>query len=156
MLKSKPTGANQEATEKWEASNRMTIEIFKAFWQKASPDLEFPWTQAGDEASYNNEWTDKYGCKCQGTREPGGAKHGIVRTIVNGNYGFIREATYYNDKPHGLSCYWNKIYPAFQANIFDHGEEKAVICWKGDWSEAYSKGDKELILMNNGLSIFKP
>ena len=27
--------------------NRMTVEIFKAFWQKVSPDLEFPWKQAG-------------------------------------------------------------------------------------------------------------
>ena len=81
MLKSKPIGADEDAIANWEASNRMTIEIFKAFWQRVSPDLEFPLTQAGDEASHA-AWTDEYGSECQGMRKPGdGQKHGIVRTI---------------------------------------------------------------------------
>ena len=63
MLNSKPTGASKKAISNWEATNRMTIEMFKAYWQKVSPDLEFPWTQAGDEAPYA-EWMDKYGDKC--------------------------------------------------------------------------------------------
>ena len=41
----------------------MTIEMFTAFWQKVSPDLEFPGMQAGGEATYA-EWMDKYGDKC--------------------------------------------------------------------------------------------
>ena len=63
MLKTKPIGANQKATERWEATNRMTIEILKAFWQKFSPDSLSLTIEAGDEASYN-EWTDKLGRKC--------------------------------------------------------------------------------------------
>ena len=42
--------------------------------------------------------------KYYGTRKPGGAKHGVVRTIVSGNW--IQEATWYEDKQHGLSFYW--------------------------------------------------
>ena len=155
MLKRKPIGANQKVTARWEATNRMIIEIFKAFWQKVSPDLEFPLTQAGDAASYA-EWEDSY-CKYQGTRKPdGGQKHGIVRTIFND--GSIAEATYCEDMPHGLSFTWlNDInFFAFDASIWDHGERKARICWNDDWSEAHSEGNKELILENNGLSIFKP
>ena len=59
MLKSKPTGVNQKVTANWEATNRMTIQIFLSFWQKVGPDLTI---EAG-EASYN-EWTDKNGSKC--------------------------------------------------------------------------------------------
>ena len=80
-------------------------------------------------------------------------KHGIVKTI--GKYGSIEEATYYEDKPHGLSFAWRYNY-AFIATIYNHGERKARIIWRDDWSEEYSDGDKELILENNGLSILKP
>ena len=81
-------------------------------------------------------------------------KHGIVRAIGDD---FIWEETYYEDKEHGLSfTWWNHPTIAFMVRIFDHGEEKARIWWKSDWSEAYSSGDKELILENNGLNIFKP
>ena len=124
MLKSKPTEANKKAIARWEATNRMTIEIFKAFWQKVSPDLEFPGMQAGEEASYV-EWQDSDGDKFQGMRKAGAAKHGIVRSISK--YGSIREATWYEDKLHGLSFWWpNDYHPiAFIARIYDHGEEKA-------------------------------
>ena len=135
----------------------MTIEMFKAYWQKVSPDLlslSFPGTKAGDEASYT-EWSDEGGNKCYGMREPDGAKHGIVRTIyVDGDW--IREATYCEDKPHGLSFVWRKYLVAFEAAIYDHGQAKAGICWKDDWSEYHSSGNKELILENDGLNIFKP
>ena len=61
----------------------MTIEIFLSFWQKVSPRLAFPGTQAGDDASYA-EWEGKdcYGnnCKFQGMRKLD-LKHGVVRTI---------------------------------------------------------------------------
>ena len=153
MLKSKPIGANQKATERWEATNRMTIEIFKAFWQRVSPDLEFPWTQAGDDASHV-EWGNDY-YKFQGTRMPGGAKQGIVRAIKPGSW--IREETYFEDKLHGLSFAWTDDSDyALQAIIWVHGKKKAVIYWNDDWSERHSWGDKELILENNGLSNFKP
>ena len=123
MLKSKPIGADERAIANWEATNMLTIEMFKTFWQKVSPDLEFPWTQAGDEASYA-EWTAKmYGrdCKFQGARKPGAAKHGIVRNIGRS---FIREATFYEDKLHGLSFYWGKdgYTTAFVAIIYNHDE----------------------------------
>ena len=155
MLNRKPIGANQKAIANWEATNRMTIEMFKAFWQRVSPDLEFPGTQAGDEGSHA-EWTNEYGEKCYGTRKLGGGqKHGIVRTIWDDN--FINEATFYEDEMHGLSFYWTNYNTwAFYAAIYDHGEKKAAIWWRDDWSEYRSAGDKELILMNNGLSIFKP
>ena len=155
MLKSKPIGTNQKAIERWEATKRMTIEMFKAFWQRVGPHLPFPGTQAGDDASYA-EWTDWDGNKYQGTRKPGdGQKHGIVRSIYLGR---IREATYYQDKLHGLSFEWldDSYYPAFIAEIYDHGERKAYICWESDWSEYGSYVNKELILMNGGLSLFKP
>ena len=58
MLNRKPIGAHERTIANWEATNRMTIEMFKTFWQKASPHLEFPSTQAGDEASYA-EWEGK-------------------------------------------------------------------------------------------------
>ena len=128
----------------------MTIEIFKAFWQKVSPHLEFPLTQAGDEASHV-EWEDN-GDMYQGMRKLGGARHGIVRTINPG--GSIREATYCNDEMHGLSFFWGD-YTAFTAAIYDHGQLKASIIWKDDWSEIDSD-NKEMILENNVLCIFKP
>ena len=108
----------------------MTFEIFFAFWQKVGPDLEFPGTQAGDDASYV-EWTDEYnGCKFQGMRKPdGGQKHGIVRTISNDG-DFIEEATYYQDKLHGLCFAWlDRPTVAFEAEIYDHGQVKAGIWW---------------------------
>ena len=101
----------------------MTIEIFKAFWQRVSPDLEFPLTQAGDEASHA-AWTDEYGNEFQGMRKPGGdQKHGIVRTI-DSDGDFIQEATYCNDEMHGLCFRWGDDinYYAFEAYIFDHGQ----------------------------------
>ena len=153
MLNTKPIGADERGISRWDATNRMTIEMFKAFWQKVSPHLTI---EAGDEASYI-EWMDKYSNKHQGARMPGGARHGIVRTI-NSKYGWIEEETYYEDKKHGLSFTWfggNYDYCAFEAHICDPGEEKAFITWNKDWSELYSD-NKELILENNGLSIFKP
>ena len=109
--------------------------------------------QAGDDASWN-EWEGK-DSKFQGMRKADATKHGIVRTIVPG--GSIREATFYEDKLHGLCFIWgNNTYGAFEALIYDHGKIKARICWRDDWLERYSSGDKELILENNGLSIFKP
>ena len=159
MLNRKPIGANQKAIANWEATNRMTIEMFKAFWQRVSPDLEFPGTQAGEEASHA-EWegkdSDGDDCKFQGMRKPdGGQKHGIVRTI-DSDYGWIYEETYCDDKEHGLSfSWWNDDGYAFEAAIYDHGEYKARISWESDWSEAGSN-NKEMILENNGLSIFKP
>ena len=128
----------------------MTIQIFKAYWQNFGPDLSI---EAGDEASYN-EWTDEYG-KNYGMREPGGAQHGIVRTIDSD--GNIIEGTYFEDEPHGLSFFWendnNDL--AFGAFIYDHGERKAFIWWDSDWSEIFSE-NKELMLENNGLNNFKP
>ena len=110
--------------------------------------------EAGDEASYN-EWEDENGNKCQGARKLDGARHGIVRKI-DSDGGWIEEATWYEDKLHGLSFTWlNGNYIAFEARIYDHGKQKARIIWKSDWSE-YDSRNKELILMNNGLSIFKP
>ena len=156
MLKSKPIGANQKAIANWEASNRMTIEIFLSFWQEVGADLEFPGTQAGEDASYV-EWQDVYG-KNYGMRKPGGdQKHGIVRAISNDGR-FIQEDTYYDDEPHGLCFTWTRGYHsiAFGAAIYDHGEIIASVTWFDDWSEYTSTGNKELILMNNGLSIFKP
>ena len=137
----------------------MTIQIFLSFWQKVSPHLEFPLTQAGDDASYNSEWEGKdflEDCKFQGMRKADDQKHGIVRTI----YQYcIEEATWYEDKRHGLCFFWDKdnnySTVAFRAYIFDHGQMKARISWNDDWSEYGSDGDKELILGSNGLSIFK-
>ena len=57
---------------------------------------------------------------------------------------------------HGLCFTWfNYLDVAFEATIFDHGEKKATIIWEDDWEEFASR-NKEMILMNNGLSIFKP
>ena len=131
----------------------MTVERFTAFWRKVSPDLSFPGTKAGEEPTYN-EWADGNGNKFQGMREPGGAKHGIVRTIYPN--GCIEEATYCNDEMHGMSFFWfNDDYNAFIARIYDHGQIIAGIMWNKDWSEINSD-NKEMILENNGLSIFKP
>ena len=116
-----------------------------------------PGMQAGDEASYA-EWEDvpDYCSKYQGTRNAAGARHGVVREI-DGYGNCIREQTFYEDKKHGLSFVWDSGYgPAFTARIFDHGEEKAGISWNDDWSEWESYGNTELILQNNGLSLFKP
>ena len=105
MLKSKPTGANEDATVRWILTNLMTVEMFKAYWQNVSPDLPFPGSQAGDAASYT-EWTDKYGSKCQGMRNAAGQKHGIVRIICK--YGStIEEVTWYENKRHGLYFRWS-------------------------------------------------
>ena len=102
----------------------LTVDIFFAFWQKVSPDLAFPVKQAGDEASYN-KWTEG-SMKYYGTRKLG-QKHGIVRTIAAD---FITEATWYENKRHGLAFTWfNDNLFAFMAKIFDHGEFKAEILW---------------------------
>ena len=155
MMNSKPTGAGKVATDRWKATNRVTIEIFKAYWQNVSPHLLFPGTKAGDDATYY-EWEEKkYGdtWKHYGTRNVYFAKHGIVRIISK--YYWINEATYFEDKPHGLWFAWNNNkHPAFEAGIYDHGEEKARIWWNSDWSEGYSD-NKELIL-SNGINLFKP
>ena len=90
MLINKPIGADEDAIRRWVATNRMSVDIFFAFWQKVTPELEFPGTQAGDEVSYA-EWT-KGRYKYQGTRNAGGQKHGIVRTIEPGDW--IEEVTY--------------------------------------------------------------
>ena len=79
MLNSKPIGADKLATERWEATNRMAVRIFNAFWQNVSPKLAFPGSQAGDDASYA-EWAEG-SWKHYGMRKAGGAKHGIVRSI---------------------------------------------------------------------------
>ena len=65
----------------------MTIQIFKAFWQKVSSHLTIEY---GDEAS-GDEWQDEDGNKKQGMRKANTAKHGIVRTICGS---CIEEATY--------------------------------------------------------------
>ena len=115
--------------------------------------MPFPGTKAGDEASYAT-WEDSDGWKYFGMRELG-LKHGIVRTISND--GWIKEETWYENKNHGLSFVWtNYSYGAFYATIYDHGDQKARVRWRADWSEYSSSGDKDLILKNNGLSIFKP
>ena len=162
MLVSQPIGANKDATDNWNASNRTTVGMFTAFWQQASLDLSNPpGTEAGDDASYH-EWEDKNGVKCYGSMKFEAAvfnflKHGIVRTISKGPFGSITEATYFADKKHGLSFEWLGGYGgAFQASIYNHGEAKAFILWNPDWSESGSAGNKELILQNVGLSIFKP
>ena len=155
MLIYKPIGANKFLIDRWNLTNRMTVGIFNAFWQKVSPDLSFPGTKAGDDAS-PVEWGNDY-CKYQGMRNADGQKMSIVRPVVNGNYSFINEATFHEDKLHGLCFTWtNYDDVAFDAAIYDHGVRKAEIKWKSDWSELYSYGNKEMILENNGLSIFKP
>ena len=55
MLLRKPVGAGKDSTERWQATNCLTVENFLAFWQKLRPDLSFPGTKAGEEASYV-EW----------------------------------------------------------------------------------------------------
>ena len=55
MLLRKPVGASKISTERWQATNRLTVENFLAFWQKLRPDLSFPGTKAGEEAPYV-EW----------------------------------------------------------------------------------------------------
>ena len=87
-------------------------------------------------------------------RNAAGLKSGIVRTVYSNG---INEATYLKDKKHGLSFWWvNHSTMAFKATIFEHGKDKAWIQWKSDWSEYNSRGDKELILKNGGLSLLKP
>ena len=156
MLTSKPTGIGKVVTDKWEATNRMSFETFLTFWKKVSPDLNLPGSQAGDDISYA-EWTESIYCKYQGMQKPGGAKHGIVREI-GGHW--ITEATYFEDKRHGLSFTWldfgDHDEVAFEAHIYNHGEKVAYIKWAEDWSEISSSGNKELILQNGGLSLFKP
>ena len=120
--------------------------------------MPMPGTEAGDEAPYV-EWEAKDAdgnvCKYFGMRNAAGLKSGIVRTIDC--VGTIEEATFFEDKRHGLSFWWtnNSYSNAFEANIFEHGEQKAHISWKSDWSECRSR-DKELILKNGGLSLLKP
>ena len=160
MLLGTPVGADEAATGKWNATRRMFVPVFKAFWHKpdlplipGSLGLPFPGTAAGDNASYA-EWTEGSGDKCYGMRNADGQNHGIVRTIVPGDGGWITEATYYEDEEHGLSCFWGAN--GFIARFYDHGEQKAYIGWNDGWSEIYSSGNKALILENDGLSLFKP
>ena len=161
MLTSEPIGAGEYATACWHSTKGMTVGKFIAFWQQVSPHSSFPGTEAGDDVSYH-EWEDKNGVKCYGSMKFEAAvfnflKHGIVRTISKGPFGSITEATYFADKKHGLSFEWLGGYGgAFQASIYNHGEAKAFILWNPDWSESGSAGNKELILQNVGLSIFKP
>ena len=98
MLISLPNGAGEKEIERWMATNRMSVEKFKACWQTVSPDLHFPGTIASDDITYT-EWAGKneYGdaCKFQGMWNAAGLKSGIVRMI---GPDFIVEATYFEDK----------------------------------------------------------
>ena len=153
ILISLPIGVGQKAIDRWKRTNMLTVEIFNAFWKKVSPDLPMPGPKAGDEASYC-EWTDTDGVKYQGMRNAAGLKSGIVREVSE--YGRIVEATYFEDKSHGLTFKWynNDFSAAFQAKIYVHGDLEAYIAWRDDWSE-YGFENKELILGSNGLNIFK-
>ena len=136
----------------------LTFDIFMAFWQKLSPQLHFPGTIAGDDATCTEWEENKYGVttKYFGMRKADGAKHGVIREVNSYSYGDIWEQTYFEDKKHGLSFLWyNGNSPAFQAMICDQGKPKAFIEWNSDWSERYSSGNKELILGSDGLSLFK-
>ena len=105
MLISLPNGSNKKAFERWMATNTLTFDIFKAFWQEVSPHLHFPGTKAGDDVTCT-EWTE--GIRTyQGMRKADGAKHGVIRSVYNNSYnGNIREATYFEDKRHGLTFTW--------------------------------------------------
>ena len=132
----------------------LTFDIFKAFWQDVSPDLHFPGTIVGDDATYT-EWK-KGSYTYQGMRKAGGAKHGVIREVRSRLINSIYETTYFEDKKHGLSFGWYNDYDyAFVAQIFEHGKEKARIRWRDDWLMGRPK-NKELILKNDGLSLFKP
>ena len=154
MLSRKPTKpANEGAIAHWDLTKPLTSETYHAFWKRVTAHLPMPGTEAGDEASYS-EW--KEGNETyQGMRNAAGLKSGIVRKIDS--YGNINESTYLKDKLHGL-CFWWYNHPtvAFTTYIFEHGEQKAWIEWKSDWSEYRSFGNKELILKNGGLSLLKP
>ena len=103
MLISLPNSKDEKTIERWMATNMLTFDIFKAFWQKVSPHLPMP---GSDEASYL-EWEvkDKWGRKSKffGMRNAAGLKSGIVRTVDS--RGCIREETFFEDKKHGL-CFW--------------------------------------------------
>ena len=58
MLISLPNLEDEIAIKRWKATNTLTFDIFKAFWQKASPHLPMPGSEAGDEASYL-EWEEE-------------------------------------------------------------------------------------------------
>ena len=143
MLHKRPTEADRVATANWDSTN-LTVEIFNIFWKKISPDLAMPGTMAGDVASCvewkgKNNWGDD--CKYFGTRKADGAKHGVIRSVSE--Y-CINEATYFEDKKHGLSFVWwtdNTL----SGYIYEHGKEKAFINWNKNWSEKNSKGNKELL-----------
>ena len=130
----------------------MTVEIFKAYWQKVSPHLHFPGTKAGNDATCT-EWA-RGDFKFFGMRNAAGLKSGIVRTVSKYS---IEEGTFFEDKLHGLSFVWFTYdNPAFKARIFKHGDCEAFIAWKQDGSMFCSNGNKEFILNNDGLSLFKP
>ena len=57
MLNTKPVGSIKKVIDRWEATNPMTIEIFKAYWQKISPQLRFPGTKASEYSTYT-EWAE--------------------------------------------------------------------------------------------------
>ena len=136
MLISLPNSEDEKVIERWKATNRLTFDIFKAFWQEGSPHLPMPGSEAGDEASYL-EWEGKadWGndCKYFGMRNAAGQKSGIVRMVSRMG---IEEATFFEDELHGL--YFKCLIitkPAFMAEIFEHGKIKASIEWRQDWSE---------------------
>ena len=157
MLISLPNAEGEYEIERWNDTNMLTFDVFKAFWQEVSPDLHFPGTIAGDDATYSEWEGEEYGvaCKFQGMRNAAGKKSGIVRSVSE--YGTIQELTYFEDKLHGLAFGWNKnnYGYAFNVRILKHGEFEAHIRLRDDWSE-YSSKNKEYILKNDGLSLFKP
>ena len=154
MLSRKPTKpAHERAIANWDLTKRLIFETFHAFWKRVTAHLPMPGTEAGDEASYC-EWTEGFDTY-QGMRNAAGLKSGIVRKIDS--TGWINEATYFENKKHGLCFWWINGYDyAFRAYILEHGEQKACIQWKSDWSEYHSSGNKALILENGGLSLLKP
>ena len=77
MLLKRPTNAGSNALSRWDSTNRLTVEIFNAYWQKVTPDLPMPGSMAGDEVSCV-EWKES-GNTYQGMRRADGAKHGVIR-----------------------------------------------------------------------------
>ena len=144
MLLKRPTEAGSNAISRWDSTNRVTVEILNSYWEKVSAALPMPGTMAGDGASYG-EWVEG-NYKYFGMRRADGAKHGVIRCVTS--TGWILEQTCFEDKKPGLCFVWycdSMITTAFQAIIFEHGEQKAYINWKSDWSEHYSSGNKALL-----------
>ena len=100
MLSSKPDGAYAVATEAWQNTKPVPIELHKKVWKEVEKEIPL----FDQENLTYSTWTVG-NTKYEGLRDKNQKKQGISRWVYNNST--IWEASHKNDRSHGLYVWWN-------------------------------------------------